>query len=164
MKLVYEYYWKYESPNDRLVKVYFKTKIKKYLVAEILHPGSMLDYKLKDYFGADRFIEIFFGFRRLINHYLSFNKIINKYNYINFNWMRAQFNPNDNYYVFIKYTIWFKIFYAFYNLKINNLFVKPFRKIYTFIKNLYADAYLFLKTKFCKNKNIDALTEFYHSK
>ena len=164
MKIDYEYYWKYKNPNDRLVKIYFKTKIKKYLVAEILHPSSMLDYKIKDYFGADRFIEIFFGFSKLIHHYNLFNKNINKYNYIDFHWMRDRLNSKDNYYVFIKYTIWFKIFYTFYNFKINNLFVKPFRKCYIFIKNIYTDIYLFIKTKFNRNKNIDALTEFYNSK
>lgn len=164
MKIVYEYYWKYKSPNDRLVKIYFKTKIKKYLVAEILHPSSIFDYKVKDYFGADRFIEICFGFSRLIYYYHSFDKVINKYNYINFNWMRDRFDSKDNYYVFIKYTIWFKIFYTFYNFKINNPFIKHFRKVYVFIKNNYADAYLFIKTKFNRNKNIDALTEFYNSK
>lgn len=164
MKLIYEYYWKYDSPNERLVKIYFKTKIKKYLVAEILHPSSILDYKVRDYLGTHHIIEHFFYFKKLIYYYCEFNKVVNKYHYINFNWMRLQLESQDTYYIFIKYTKWFRLFYTFYNIKINNPFIKPFRKLYTFIKNIYADIYLFMKIKFNRNKNIDALTEFYNSK
>ena len=164
MKIDYDYYWRFKSPNDRLVKIYFKTKIKNYLVAEISFSRSILDIKVRDYLETEHIIEHLFNFRKLIHYYYEFNKIINKYHYINFNWMRKKIEPQNTYYAFIKYTIWFKLFYTFYNIKINNSFIKPFRKIYSFIKNSYADIYLFIKTKFNRNKNIDALTEFYNSK
>lgn len=164
MEIDYKYNWEYEFPNDHLVKIYFKTKIKNYLVAEILFSRSILDYKVRDYLGTEHIIEHFFYFKKLIYYYCTFNKVVNKYHYINFNWMRLQLESQDTYYVFIKYTKWFRLFYTLYNIKINNPFIKPFRKVYAFIKNNYADAYLFIKTKFNRNKNIDALTEFYNSK
>lgn len=163
MRVEYDYFWKRNDENDCFVKIYFKTKLKKFLVADLIVSRTLLDIDIRNYFGSE-VINHLFGFRRMVNYYIDDNYNINKYYYRNYNWMRKKLQTNYNYYVFIRYNIWFKLFYIIYSIKTTSIYTKPFRKIYSFIKNNYSDFCLWFKTKFNHNKNIDALTEFYHSK
>lgn len=90
----------------------------------------------------------------LFFYYKNINKAVNKkQDYFIF---RNGYDFTDlNDIFFIKFTLYFKLLFYYYN--------NPFRTYKIKLKNIIADKYIAFKSKYCKNKITKSLDDFYYN-
>lgn len=97
------------------------------------------------------------GFNEINNlffYYKNINRAINKeQDYFIFKNGYNFTDPNDVF--FIKFTLYFKLLFYYYN--------NVFRTYKIKLKNIIADKYITFKSKYCKNKITKSLDEFYYN-